>query len=192
MALADLAIVILAGGRATRFPGKLEASLDGVPLLARVYENLREAAPVVIAGRGGFSDALDMRLDCPLVIDRVPDRGPLGGLVTACGAVRAARVFAVAGDAPHVNASVLDALLDAWRAGDEAVVPSHGERIEPLAALYDREALLREGSALLAERASASMHACVERLRARTVTMGADLFTNVNTADDLLRSQGTR
>ncbi len=187
MALADAAIVILAGGRATRFPGKLEAEFDGLPLLARVYENVRSVAPVVIAGRGDLSAALEARLDCPLVIDRWPDRGPLGGLVWACDAVHATRVFAVAGDAPHLTAGVLHTLASAWSDGDEALVPVHDARREPLAALYDRAALLREGSELLATQRSASMHALLDRLRTRTIEMNAMHFTNVNTADDLLR-----
>ena len=188
MALADAAIVILAGGRATRFPGKLEAELDGLPLLARVYENVRSVAPVVVAGRGDLSAALDARLDCPLVIDRWPDRGPLGGLVSACGALHAARVFAIAGDAPHLTAEVLHTLARAWSDGEEALVPVHGTRREPLAALYDRAALLREGGALLATERSAPMHALLDRLRTRTIAMNAAHFTNVNTADDLIRS----
>ena len=79
----DLAIVILAGGRATRFPGKLEAPLDGEPLLARVYHHVRDIAPTMIAGRDTFSGTLDALLDCPIVVDRWPDRGPLGGLLSA-------------------------------------------------------------------------------------------------------------
>ncbi len=190
MALGDVATVILAGGRATRFPGKLEAEVDGEPLLLRVYEHVREAAPVIIAGRGSFSSALDERLTCPIVIDRRPDRGPLGGIVTAAGTVHAARIFVVAGDAPNVTTAVLHALDDAWETGDEAAVPIHGTQAEPLAALYDRMALLREGGALLAERESASMHALLDRLRTRRVPLDAAFFTNVNTADDLIRSQG--
>ncbi|MDE2481777.1 MAG: molybdenum cofactor guanylyltransferase [bacterium] len=191
MAHADIATVILAGGRATRFPGKLEAAFDGEPLLLRVYANVRDAAPIVIAGRGSFTEALDERLECPLVIDRWPDRGPLGGIVSAASAVHAPRIFVVAGDAPHVTTAVLDALAQAWQPGDEAAVPMHGTQIEPLAALYDRLAILREGAALLAERESASMHALLERLRVRRVVLDAANFTNVNTANDLVNSQGT-
>jgi molybdopterin-guanine dinucleotide biosynthesis protein A len=95
----DLAIVILAGGRATRFPGKLEAAFDGEPLLARVYHHLRGVAPVMIAGCDTFSDRLDALLDCPIVVDRWPDRGPLGGLLSAAHETHARRIFAVAGDA---------------------------------------------------------------------------------------------
>lgn len=182
----DLAVVILAGGRATRFPGKLEAPIDGEPLLARVYRHLREAAPVTIAGRGTFSPGLDAMLDCPIVVDRWPGRGPLGGLLSAALELRADRIFAVAGDSPLVTRNVLGALLAAWQDGDEAAVPEHDGRLEPLAALYDRDALVREGWEAM-RGTDASMHAALGRMRVRSVALDASFFLNVNTADDAAR-----
>ena len=58
MAAGDVTTVILAGGRATRLPGKLELPVGSEPLLAHVYHHLRDAAPVVIAGAGTFSASL--------------------------------------------------------------------------------------------------------------------------------------
>jgi len=180
----DLAIVILAGGRATRFPGKLEATLDGEPLLARVYRHVRNIAPTMIAGRDTFSDALDALLDCPIVVDRWPDRGPLGGLLSAAHETTASRVFALAGDAPLVTGDIVNVLLAAWHDGDEAVVPDHDGRLEPLAALYQREALMREAWECL-HGEDRSMHALLARLRVRRVTCDAAVFANVNTSADL-------
>lgn len=180
----DLAIVILAGGRATRFPGKLEATLDGEPLLARVYRHVRNIAPTMIAGRDTFSGALDALLDCPIVVDRWPDRGPLGGLLSAAHETTASRVFALAGDAPLVTGDIVNVLLAAWHDGDEAVVPDHDGRLEPLAALYQREALMREAWECL-HGEDRSMHALLARLRVRRVTCDAAVFANVNTSADL-------
>jgi molybdopterin-guanine dinucleotide biosynthesis protein A len=180
----DLAIVILAGGRSTRFPGKLEATLDGEPLLARVYRQVRDIAPTVIAGRDTFSGDLDALLDCPIVVDRWPDRGPLGGLLSAAHEVTAPRIFAVAGDAPLVTEEIVNALLVAWEHGDEAAVPEHGGRLEPLAALYDREALMREAWECL-HGEDVSMHGLLGHLRVRRVACEAAGFANVNTTADL-------
>jgi molybdenum cofactor guanylyltransferase len=180
----DLAVVILAGGRATRFPGKLETSIDGKPLLVRVYDNLRASAPVVIAGADTFSPELDAKLDCPIVVDRWPHRGPLGGLLSACGELDTRYVFVVAGDAPHVTAEVLASLRTRHTDGNEAIVPVHSGMREPLAAIYDREAVLREGFDVLHD-GNASMHALLDRLIVCEVPLAPTFFSNINTAADL-------
>ncbi len=184
MALADnLAIVILAGGRATRLPGKLERAVDGEPLLARVYRHMRGIAPVVIAGAGSFGPELDALLDCPMVVDRRPHLGPLGGLLSAAAATTTEWIFAVAGDAPNVDETVVRELLASARAGDEACVPEHDGCLEPLAALYRRDALEREGYEVLS--GDRSMHALLARLKVRRIAMRAERFRNINTFADL-------
>lgn len=178
------AVVILAGGRATRLPGKLERDFGGEPLLGRVYHNVRDFAPVIVAGAGSLNDSVDAMLDCPIVIDRWPARGPLGGLLSASAETSAEHIFAVAGDAPNVTSEMLERLANAWQPGDEAVVPEHDGRAEPLAALYSKAALEREGYALLASD-DASMHALLRRLHVRRVPLPANYFLNINTVADL-------
>jgi molybdopterin-guanine dinucleotide biosynthesis protein A len=180
----DVGVVVLAGGRATRFPGKLEALVDGTPLLARVVSALREVGPIAISARDTFSPRLDALLDCPIVVDRWPDRGPLGGLLSACGELSTPRVFAVAGDAPLVTREVVETLCAAWEPGDEAAVPAHDGGIEPLAALYERSAVLREAWNVLQTEGGA-MHALLARLRTRRVPLDARYFLNINTPSDL-------
>lgn len=175
----NLTVVILAGGRATRLPGKLQRQIDGEPLLERVYRRVRDIGPVVLSvAREG-----EMRLGCREVVDRWPDQGPLAGLLSACGELSSERVFAVAGDAPNVDGRIAEALLAAWRDGDEAAVPEHGGVLEPLAAIYLRTAIEREGPGVLA--GDRSMHALLARLRVRRVPLPAQSFANINTLQDL-------
>lgn len=183
--MAEAAIVLLAGGRATRFPGKLEHRIAGVPMIERVFRTVRETQwPVYVAANASFSPNVDAALDAPMLVDRRPERGPLGALVSACTAVRAPWIFAVAADLPHLESHVLQALFGARRRGDEAVVPSREGRIEPLAALYARTALLAEGSRLL-RTGNGSMRGLIERVAARFVPMTGAYFDNVNTAADV-------
>lgn len=181
----EIAIVLLAGGQARRFPGKLEHRIDGEPLILRCYRELRATRwPIYVAAKGSFGAEIDAALDAPVLIDRQPGRGPMHAFVSACDSIEAERVFAVAADQPRLRSSALKRLADAWQDRDEAVVPSHEGRIEPLAALYDRRAVLRE-SVYLQRLGRNAMLDLVARLSVRHVPMDAQLFHNVNEPADL-------
>ncbi len=178
-------IVLLAGGEARRFPGKLERPIDGEPMILRCYRALRATGlPIYVAANRAFAPEIDALLDAPRLVDRDPGAGPLRAFASACGVIRAERCFAVAADQPRLDAPVLQRMMGAWRPGDEAVVPIHDGRIEPLAALYDRAAVVREDPALMSDGKSA-MHDLVARLAARFVPIAAELFYNVNRPSDL-------
>lgn len=186
----EIGVVILAGGGATRLPNKLELAAGGVPMLVRVYRNVSPGRKTYVSCAGSFSPEIDAMLDCPMVVDRWPGRGPLGGLVSTMELMNTPLVFAVAGDAPFVDKAFIDRVADAWQPGDEAVVPAHPnkarKRLEPLAALYDRAAFLREATKALGS-GDESLHAAVERLHVRELTVkpGEErIFTNVNTPAD--------
>jgi molybdopterin-guanine dinucleotide biosynthesis protein A len=179
------AIVLLAGGQARRFPRKLEQRIAGEPMIVRCFRMLRTTgSPVFVAANQSFGPEIEAALDAPRLADREPGSGPLPAFVSACASIRAERVFAVAADQPRLEPSVLERLAGAWQTGDEAVVPSHDGRIEPLAALYDRRAVLRERPSLERDGKSA-MHDLVTRLAARYVPMEAAFFYNVNEPADL-------
>jgi molybdenum cofactor guanylyltransferase len=185
--MADTVILLLAGGRAERFPGKLEHAIDGEPMIVRVYRNLRAAPwPIYVARRGLFAPPLAAHVDAPLVIDRRPECGPLGALRSACELLRSKRIFVVAADQPHLRPAALESLARAWESGDEAVVPEHTGRIEPLAALYARSAVLRAAPCAPVERGGA-MHDLIDRIATRFLPMRAEYFLNVNTPADLPR-----
>ena len=185
---AGTAIVILAGGRATRFPGKLACDAGGVPLLERVYRNARATGlPVYVAGSPPLLPTFAGALGAPLLPDRWPGAGPLRAIVSACAGLDCERVFIVAGDVPDVGRDVYDALSSAWDDAGDAVVPEHDGRIEPLAGLYRRDAALREGRALL-DSGDESVRALVARLHGRRIALASGYFGNVNTPADLQRT----
>jgi molybdopterin-guanine dinucleotide biosynthesis protein A len=181
------AILLLAGGSATRFPGKLEHDIEGQPMIVRVFEKLaRGRWPVYIAGKGSFAPGVDAALAAPLLIDRWSPRGPLHALLSAAPFIAADRIFAVAADQPQLEPGVFERLAAAWRPGDEAVVPVHDGTVEPLAALYDRFALLREGLHLRSAGRTA-MRDLIAAVATRFVPMESRYFCNVNTRSDLGR-----
>ncbi len=185
-----IAVAILAGGRARRFPGKLEQPIGGRPMLAGVYEGAAATGwPVYLIGTRPLLPSIE-GIDARTIADAAPGTGPLQAFAAACAAIQEPLVVALAGDEPYVDAALLRDLERCWVAGDEAVVPRHDGGIEPLAALYDRRAVLRESAA--ATSAGASMHALIQRLRVRYVPTPQRYFANVNTPDDLARVQRER
>lgn len=181
----DSAIVLLAGGASKRFPGKLQYPIGNQPMILRVYRRLAESGyPIAIAAKGSFAPEIDAQLYSPLIVDRAAPSGPLDALHAACAHLRYDWIFAIAADQPEMDAGVLAHLAAARREGDEAVVPSHSGRIEPLAALYSRRALLRARAQLRREGRFA-MRDLVDALASRIVPMDARWFVNVNRITDL-------
>jgi molybdopterin-guanine dinucleotide biosynthesis protein A len=181
-------VAVIGGGEATRLPGKLALDAAGVPLIVRTFRNVAPGRETFISCKATFAPEIDALLEAPLVIDRWPLRGPLAGLISTLAQMRSRYVFAVAADAPFVDAAFIERLEREWREGDEAVVPAHGESsdlvLEPLAALYDRFAFLRAGFAEMLE-GRASIVATVERLRWRTLWFEHPaLLRSINTAAD--------
>jgi len=180
----DYGILILAGGQATRLPGKLELAAGDLPMLVRVFRNVCGARSVYISCNASFPAKLDAQLPCPMVVDRWPVRGPLSGMVSTMSEMKERFAFVVAGDAPYINAPFIDFLAASHHSGDEAVVPRHPSGIEPLAALYDRVAFLREGFSLLRSGEGAPRQV-IERLNTRYIDLDDDaMFASVNTPDD--------
>lgn len=180
-----IGVVLLAGGEASRFPGKLEKDAGGAPLILRVYRNVRNAGPVYVSANRSFRPDIDMALDCPIIIDRWPRCGPLSGLYSTLEYVREPYVFAAAADAPHVSGGTASELVAAWEPGVQAVVPVNGQgRLEPLCALYERTAFLAAAGAILRE-GSGGVAAVVERLNYKRVRLSDErVFTNVNTVEE--------
>lgn len=186
----EIGVAILAGGDATRLPNKLALAAGAVPMLVRVYRNVSKGRATYVSCRDSFPPEIDTLLTCPMVVDRYDRRGPLCGLLSTMAAMSTPLVFAVAGDAPFIDAGFIDRLASAWQPDDEAVIPVHErdgrERLEPLAALYERRAFLREGTETLLW-GDGSMHGVIARLRARRLPFtpeDARIFANVNTPAD--------
>jgi molybdopterin-guanine dinucleotide biosynthesis protein A len=185
----DITGALLAGGRATRMDGAAKALLrvDGRPLLARALDLFGAL----------FGDSLlvvnDPRpyagFEVRRVADLHPDRGPPGGLHAALTGASTPWVFAAGGDMPFLSAAGV-ALLADRRAGALAVIPRWNGRLEPLHALWSRQALPALERALaaghlsmrgLAEQVGAAV---VEEAAWRLVDPDGRAFLNANTPEE--------
>lgn len=180
--IASATVVLLAGGDATRLPGKLARPFRGTPLVVDAFERFAAAFPVVVSANAPFPPGIAARLRGPIVADGVPGRGPLEGMRSAFAATRTPLAIVVAADLPHADVDLARDLLAAYEPGDEAVVPEHGGGIEPLCALYDVAAALRSVPDAL--RSGGSVRALLACLRVRRIAADARRFANVNTQAD--------
>jgi len=193
-AAARTTIVLLAGGSATRLPGKLALPIEGEPMLVRVYRRLVDGRrPCVVSARGPLDRSLAAKIDAPVILDDLADAGPLGAIVTVASTLTTPLFFAAAGDLPDLDASFIDDLENAYdldaRTGEapEAVVPAwpNGD-IEPLAALYATSAAAAAGSVALASgrRRVSAMIDSLRVLRFDVRPQDEARLANVNTRPD--------
>src|SRR5262245_62803706 len=101
---------ILCGGRASRFGGSDKSALvvAGRSILDRQIDVLAQLTTDVLLVRGKTEAAPQTApKGLRIVVDRVSDKGPLGGLDAALAAARDHTVIVVACDMPFVDAALL-------------------------------------------------------------------------------------
>ncbi|MCI0521799.1 MAG: molybdenum cofactor guanylyltransferase [Chloroflexi bacterium] len=139
-----LSLVIQAGGESRRM-GQDKALMPflGQTLIHRVLARLEplQATEILVTTNRPENYLF---LDLPLIPDRLPGRGALGGLFTALSAARQPLAAVVACDMPFASAGLLIAaqgrlLADATL---QAVIPASPQGTEPFHAVYRREACL--------------------------------------------------
>jgi len=150
--LADIAGLILAGGRNTRMGGvdKSRISVGGVPLIHGISDLLKSLFAQVIL----VTNRPDLHRDLPRGVEIVSDlfrgRGPLGGLHAGLNRTDAEAVFCVACDMPSLSRELIEAQVEQFRGtlgrGCQIMIPRVGELIEPLHGVYltALEPLVRE------------------------------------------------
>ena len=188
---------ILAGGGATRFGGRpkgLEA-VGGERILDRLVRSFIDAlgvAPLLVANDPGAGSWRD---DLRVTADVQPGQGSLGGILTAVS-IAPAPVVCVAWDMPFVTAALIRTLAAGLDAADACIPASDGRRgLEPLCAAYGpacREAI--ERSIAAGDLRAIGFHQAVRvhilPLDAvRALGDPAELFFNVNSAEDLARAE---
>jgi molybdopterin-guanine dinucleotide biosynthesis protein A len=187
----DVTVVVLAGGRSTRFGGdKRQAVIDGRDLVTRAIDLAREVSVRVILSVGhGEAAAFRGRAGVEVVEDAAPDLGPLSGIAAGMRSSATALVAFLPVDCPFVPAGLLRRLVEA--AGEGGAVVDDGRGIQPLIACYpsarqaDVEAAVARG-----ERAVHRVVAAWDpaRLGIDEVARFGDparVLANVNTSDDL-------
>jgi molybdopterin-guanine dinucleotide biosynthesis protein A len=166
--------------------------IGGVPLWQRQLRILRQLEPdeLLLAGprRTEWMSACDA-----IVADACADAGPLAGLVASLRRCRTPSLLALAIDLPQMTADYLRRLIDACAVGT-GVVPTRGDRLEPLAAVYPLASLGLAEEQLLTE--SYSLQEFGRRCLAQGLLLSRpiapneeSLFLNLNTPADLAEAE---
>jgi molybdenum cofactor guanylyltransferase len=173
---------VLCGGGSRRM-GTDKALLEvaGVAMAERVARALAAGGCAPVAFVGGDSAALN-RLGRPVVADRWPGEGPLGGVLTALFGAGRDDVVAAACDLPMLDGSTVGTLLAA-AAPDVDVVVAVTDRLEPALAWWSGAARPRLERCW--ERGVRALHEVIASLRSVEVAVDPAVLRNVNAPPDL-------
>ena len=181
----NVAGAVLCGGRSSRMGSdKALLQIGGVPMVLRVAAALTDAGCQPVSAIGGDRPELEL-LGLPVIDDKWPGEGPVGGVLTALSSAGAAdAVVVVACDMPRLSAPTVRLLIECLERSPsaEAVVAST-DRIQPLCAVWRPSACSTLLSAL--ERGERRLHAVLAELVTVAVVVNLQDLTNVNTPDDL-------
>jgi molybdopterin-guanine dinucleotide biosynthesis protein A len=192
--------VILAGGQATRYGGRPKGleRVGGARIIDRVAAALRPVVDsLLLIANDPAADA--WLPGVPVAADIEPGLGSLGGIRSAVARARGSALV-VAWDMPFVPSGLLAEIVRTAADGTaDVVVPESGSRrgVEPLCAWYGPACLPAIERALAADdrrvvgfydwvRVTHIPVAIVERFGDP-----AQIFLNINTADDLATAEGT-
>ncbi|MBV8907245.1 MAG: molybdenum cofactor guanylyltransferase [Acidobacteriia bacterium] len=124
-------------------------------------------------------------LGYPVIPDRYPGEGPLGGILTALADTAADWNLVLACDMPEVETHFLETLLHAAeeRGGDVLTPAGPSGRSEPLCSVYHRRAL--PAFELVFARGERKISAALAAVRTAVLPVaGVDFTQNINTPED--------
>lgn len=196
----NLRVVILTGGRSTRFGGQHKPSLqvDGASVLQRILTTslelgvaLAEFPQVVIAGSPEGVESLreaSARTRLTVVREDPPFTGPLAGIAAGVESLEPneqATVVILAGDLPFLRSDALLRLVEASRASDTVAAPVDAEGYPQYLLSAWPERLLRARLAALETVANQPVRRLFSGVSLAEVSMAARTIADIDSPEDL-------
>jgi molybdopterin-guanine dinucleotide biosynthesis protein A len=182
----SLTALVLCGGAGRRMSGRDKPLLDlkGRPFVAWIAESVKDrVSQVIISANRNLQAYLEVGEVLP---DDGAGQGPLDGIATCARRCRTPFLFVCPGDAPHLDAAVIDRLAEAMEKTDApVVVASDGEQRQNLHLLMKSDESARILSYLESGRRSVS--GWLDEVGAVVVEMPelAGSFKDYDSSDDL-------
>ncbi len=191
--MADVAGVILAGGKSRRMgKDKAHLTVGRDAMIERVAAELGKVFSEILISGG--DEETGARLGIKVVPDLIKGWGPLSGIHATLLAAQSRKCLVVPCDMPFLSAD-LAKIMVGLSDGYDVTVPQHGDYLQPLFAVYDKNCIPAVEEALRNSR-----HKVVEfypRVRVKYVSevllrevVDIDtVFFNVNTPLDLEKAR---
>jgi molybdenum cofactor guanylyltransferase len=179
--------VILAGGKNSRMGSdKGLLQVGDKSIMERQIEVLQPLVnDIIIIHNGKHYSHLGYQVHEDLILDC----GPMGGIYTALKVSQTPKNFILSCDMPFINNELVKLII---REAEhcEIAIPRHGEKLEPLCAVYD-QSCLETFKELLDQKALKMMDALkffkVKEIRVPQEILDTKPFTNINTPEDYLK-----
>lgn len=186
-----MTVIILSGGKASRMSGQDKAFLeiDNEPIISAQLRALKKLFKEIIIVTN-LPEKYKVLKDIKVVTDIIPNQGPLGGIYSGLRVSNSFYSFVVACDMPYINTGLIEYMYKK-SSGYDAVVPKLNKRYEPLYSLYSKnclkfiEQLLDKKIFKINELFSKIMVQEISSEEIGQFALGARIFTNINTREDL-------
>ena len=178
----SIALLILSGGMSTRFGNRRKILLE--------YEGRSFASHILEAFEGFDRVYLSVdredkyrELGLPMIEDKFPGCGPLGGIASGLMACEEDALFVVACDMPFVTKEAVRHMLESYAGQERIILAANGDRLEPLFGIYPRTAL--ETAVKMLKEGCYRTRDLFRRFGGATVQIcGGHPFININTPEE--------
>ncbi len=196
------ALVILAGGKATRLKNKPSVKFNGVPMLKLIYDEISELFDEIVVSFRNKNTENKERIkkltdNSRIIYDNKKFNSvnsPLVGIVSAFSEMKSDVVFVIPCDVPLIKRGVVELILSEIKGNkfDAAIPKNQNGFLEPLIAAYNRRAMLNAGEKAL-KLNKLSVKSALEELNVNYISIqkfkGVDplllSFKNINSTANL-------
>ncbi|WP_202695189.1 molybdenum cofactor guanylyltransferase [Petrotoga sp. 8T1HF07.NaAc.6.1] len=131
--------LLLSGGKSSRFgTNKAMETINGKPLIEQIVEGLQNAFEKVYI-IGNVKEYVFLQ-DVVFCEDIIPNKGPLGGLLTGLTCSDSEYNFLTACDMPFLTNEFFE-FVNLQKKDYDVLVPEYNSYLEPLAAVYSKKCL---------------------------------------------------